>query len=306
MSAKLSVLVPLAITTSAFVSSTVAETDYAAYASGTTYTIGNRVISPATHRIYESLRDGNIGKDPTLVVNQSGTAPWWEDIGATNKWAMFDDQISTPTKADGSLTVVLRPGAFNALYLVGIDATGLSITIKDAPGGNIIHTQTDALEGSQPDDYWDYYFMPFKPQTDFLVEVVDPYAAMELSLTLTSPGTVSCGMLSIGDLRDLGLTQRDAKAKPKSYSYIKTDDFGKTTIKRRRSARDLEASAVIDLAEANSVLATIEAVQDIPAAWIASGTPEFAGLRSFGLGKCELTYGGNNVVLLSTTVQGMI
>ena len=58
----LKVIPPVTITDSILLSSSVPETDYAAWNSGTTYSIGNRVILTSTHKIYESLQNSNLNK----------------------------------------------------------------------------------------------------------------------------------------------------------------------------------------------------------------------------------------------------
>lgn len=310
MSGILSVLAPAPIT-DAILTSTVPEADYAPYAAGTAYTLGARCISTTTHRIYESQQGSNTGHDPTNVANQSGTTIWWNDIGPTNKWAMFDGVVSTQTTIASPLTVVLRPGFFNSIYLAAVDAQQLDITVRDAPGGNIIYAYSAALEASAPSDYYEYFFDRFKPQTDFLAIGIDPFNNAEITLTLSSPGglEVACGVMAVGDLRPLGDTQRGATAKPKTYSYINQDAFGNTTIVRRKATTDMAASATLDISEANSVLATIQGVLDVPCVWVCTDSPQYSGLRVFGLGSGEIKYDDpDNALLcnLSLTVQGLI
>ena len=103
------------------ISSTVPESDYPAWSGSTSYTAGTRCISTVTHRIYECVT-AHSNKDPTNVVNQSGTTVYWLDIGPTNRWAMFDSEVSTQTEVVSPLTVVLHPGSFTGLYLAGLDA----------------------------------------------------------------------------------------------------------------------------------------------------------------------------------------
>lgn len=303
----LSVLAPIPITDALFISSTAPETDYAAWASGTTYASGAFCISTVTHRVYQSQAAGNIGHDPTDINNRAGATVYWTDYGPTNKWAMFDGEASTQTVIASPLTVVLRPGYFNSLYLAGLDAETIAITIKDAPSGATIYSYTGALEGSAPADYYEYFFDRFKPQTDFIVGGIDPYNTMEVTLTLTkTTGPVKCGVLAVGDLRPLGQTQYGAKAKPKTYSYIKTDDFGNTKIVRRKATTDMSATAWMELAEANTVLQTIRDLLDVPAVWIGTDLPEYGGLRVFGLGSGEISYDHPQDCLLSLSVQGLI
>jgi hypothetical protein len=303
----LSVLAPIAITTAMLTSSTVAENDYPAWASGTTYALNAFCISPVTHRVYQSLMDGNVGHDPTDPNNQFGTPAYWLDYGPTNQWAMFDNEASTQTTSASPLTVTLRPGVFTDFYLAGLSATTTTITVKDAPGGNVIFNQTYTLESSKPADYYNYFFDPFKPLTDLLVSGIDPYGLAEVTYSISNgTGAVKCGMVAIGTVKPLGATQYGAKAKPKTYSYIKTDDFGNTKIVRRKRATDMTATSWIALSEANDVLQTIRDLLDVPAVWIGVDLPEYGGLRCFGLGSAELSYDQPDYCQLSLTVQGLI
>ncbi|WP_027864257.1 hypothetical protein [Massilia alkalitolerans] len=306
MTPSLSVLVPVEVDNTTLISSTVPEADYAAWAAGTAYVKDAFCISPATHRIYQCMTP-HTGKNPDDVTNRAGTTVYWLDIGPTNRWAMFDEEVSTQTVAASPLTVVLRPGSFSGLYLAGVDAGSISITVKDAPSGVVIYSYTGQLEGSQPADYDEYFFDRFKPLTDFLASDIEQYNSAELTLTLSSAGgAVKCGVLAIGDLRSLGRTQYGAKAKPKTYSYIKTDDFGRTSIKRRKTAMDMSASAHLDVSEANAVTDIIRSVLDVPAVWIASGLQEYGFLRVFGLGSAEISADGPGRCQLSLNVQGLI
>ena len=305
MSASLSVIVPIAITDANLVSSTVAEADFDTWVVGTSYALGARVV--LGHRIYESMRASNLGKDPRLDINRASPTPWWQDVAPTNRYAMFDNEVSTQTTAMSSMTVVLRPGAFSAVFLAGLDAEQLEITIRESSGGTVIYHHIDGLEGSAPADYLEYYYDRFKPATDFIVTGLDPFSASEITITLSrTSGVVRCGVLTVGDLRPLGRTQYGATAEPRSYSYIKTDEFGKTTIKKRKSAKDMTASAVLDLAEANSVLEILMETMGVPCVWIGTDIPEYAGLRTFGLGTGKVTFDIFNRANLSLTVQGLI
>ena len=77
---------PVSISDATLISSTIAETDYSAWSSGTTYALGDKVILTSTHRVYESLQAANTNHNPTEAAST-----WWLDIGPTNRWAMFDD-----------------------------------------------------------------------------------------------------------------------------------------------------------------------------------------------------------------------
>jgi hypothetical protein len=99
-------LKPVAMTDALLISSTAPENDYAAWASGTTYALAARCISTTTHRIYESVQAGNLNHDPTTDT----TATWWLDVGATNRWKMFDAAVGSQSSLASPLTVVIDPG----------------------------------------------------------------------------------------------------------------------------------------------------------------------------------------------------
>lgn len=297
----LHVLVPVPITDAVLISSTALENDYPVWNTVDTYAKGDRRISTATHRIYESLKDANTNKDPTDINNRVGTSPWWIDSGPTNKHAMFDDEVSTQTIVTSPLTVVLKPGFFNAFWLGGLDAEEMDIVVKDAPGGNVIHTYSGALEGSAPADYYEYFFERFKPKTSFFAQDIDQYLNAEVTLTLNSSSTpVKCGFTAFGDLRPLGATQYGAKVKPRTFSSVKTDEFGRTGIKRRKRTKDMTMTAWIKRDEAKTVLDTITELLDVPCVWV--GPDDIC----FGLGSGEVSFDYPNDCLLTVNVQGMI
>lgn len=307
MSASLSVLVPIPVVGAVLASSNVVESDHAPWAAGTTYAKDVRCISATTHRIYQSAVAGNLGHDPTDIANRTGTIVYWIDVGPTNRHAMFDGEVSTQTSVATSLTVALRPGALNSIFAAGIDAETYSVSLTDAPGGTEVFAASGQLESSAPADYYEYFFDRFMPQTDLLVTGIPPYIGGEVVVTFAKVvGTVKCGVLAVGDLRPLGSTQFGAKAKPKTYSYIKTDDLGNNSIKRRKSARDMSASAKIPIQEANSVLDTVTELLDVPAVWVGTDLPDYSGLRCYGLGSGELTYENAVEALLTINVQGII
>lgn len=309
MTTTLSVLVPITITDAMLTSSTATEPSATetAWNAATNYTVGTRVYRATTHRVYENLVAGIDATLPELATAGYLTTPRWLDYSPTNRWAMFDNQVSTQTSQATPLTVVLQPGQFNSLYLGAIDADSVSVTVKDAPGGNTVFSYSGTLEGSAPDDYYEYFFDRFKPKTDLILSGIDEYISASLTISLTkTSGTILCGILSVGDLRPLGQTQYGAKAKPKTYSYIGIDDFGNNTIVRRKSAKDMSATAWLALSEANSVLDTITALLDVPCVWIASDADEYQGLRPFGLGSAEVSFDYPQDCLLSLEVKGLI
>lgn len=281
------------------------------WASGTTYAAGARVYSASTHRVYESLKDNNVGKDPTLQVNQVSAAgpTWWLDYAPTNRTAMFDGLVNSQTITGTSpLAITLAPGAFNGIGLFGIDADTMTITILDAPGGNVVYSEVGTvLEGSMPEDYYEYFYEPFRPLTQLTRTDLDPYQSSQITLTLTkAAGEVKLGMFAIGDMRPIGIPQRDASVEPTDFSGVKTDEFGRTSVRKRHNATGMSISAVLEKEEANGVLNTLRDVLGTPVVVVGSEAQLYEWMTVFGLLSSRMTPVPYPYATVSLTVKGMI
>lgn len=276
-------------------------------------TLGFRVHSPVTHRVYENLKtDGsNTGKDPTLAVNRTtaaGVGTYWFDVGPTNKYAAFDGRVNTQLSAASPLTIVLTPGAFNQFALLGIDADTIAWTVRDAHGGTVIASlPTTPLEGSMPGDYYEYFFDPFKPQTRYVASDLEPYSSSEITLTLTKgTGPVKLGMFAIGDARPIGIPSRDAVVTPADYSLIETNAYGETTIRKRPFATGMTITTHLEIGEANVVLDTIQQVLGTPVLLIGSKAALYEWMTCFGLVSAQLSAPDHGFAKLSITQKGLI
>lgn len=304
----LSVLIPVDIASgSVFQSSTATEADYAAWSAVTTYALGDRRISTTTHKIYESAAASNLNHDPTDINNRTGSAPWWIEVSPTNRWKMFDGESNSQTTYATPLTVVLRPGFVNSLYAGNLIGDSVTVTMKDAPGGITVFSETIQLENSYPPDWYEYFFSPFSQQPDFLIDAIPPYYTGELTFSLTAgSGDVSCGMFQVGDLRPIGETVYGASADPKTYSYIRIDDFGNNEIVRRKSARDMTVSAIVNIEYANTAIDIMTSVLDVPTLWVATPMAAYSGLRVFGLGSAKYSYDYPLTGKVDVTIKGLI
>lgn len=275
-----------------------------------TYALGDRVHVPAAKRVYESAAANNTGKDPTLPANQfnaAGVATWWIDIGPTNRSAMFDSVISTPTAAASPLEITLVPGAFNGIAMFGLDADSLAVSVTEGESGAPIYSYAAPLEGSQPADYYEYFFEPFKPQTQFIATGIEPYATARVTIRLIKgTGLARIGMLALGDLKPLGVPQRGASVEPVDYSYVSTDQFGNTTVKRRSSATGLAIQCRMDIDDANNVLQTVQGLLGTPVVVIGSQAEKYEALTVFGLISGRLQYDNYAQPTLNLTVKGFI
>lgn len=306
----MNILIPTPITDAMLTSSTIAEPSAAetAWVSGSNYVVGDVRIRTTTHRRYEAQ----------AVITGSATPPEedptrWLDVGPTDRWALFDSEVSTQSRITTPLTYVLRPGFFNAIGLAGLDGALLTITVKDAPGGTVVDTRTLDLT-EPPLDWYDWAFGRINALSKVVVDGFVPYPDAEVTITIAAaPGvSVGAGMLLLGDFVPLagqgpfGGVQQGPSAEPITYSYIATDEFGTTSIKRRKATTDLRCEVVMPRSEADNAVAVLQRVLDVPAFFVPTQAPGYAGLIVFGLGGGAVRYDSFNVAIASVFVKGMI
>lgn len=281
-----------------------------AWSSTPTYTADQMVYKG--NRVYAATgKAGNKEKDPELLVNQfnaAGEANFWIDVGPTNRTAMFDGQITTQSAIASPAVITLRPGAFNGFALFGIDADSYSIEVRDEPGGNIIYSEPmTPLEGSMPGDYYEYFFDRFKPLTQFIRSGIEPYGSSEIKLTLNKgTGPVKLGMFAIGDLKPMGLPQRDAVVSPGGFSYFKQDAYGNATIKKRPNATSMTISCVMDRDLANVVKADIDSISATPVVVVGSEAEMYEWMTTFGLVTADMSPNPYPYVTIKISVKGFI
>lgn len=309
----MNVLVPLTVTDAMLSSATIAEpaAGEAAWSSATAYTVGQRAILVATHRIYECLV-AHTNAIPS--ANLLGPTPKWLDVGPTSRWAAFDGLNNTTSSNTTSMSYVLRPGFFNAIALYGLTGATYTVTLKDAPGGTVVDTRTGSLIEPVP-DWYEWLFSPIQQLSKLVLSGFVPYPDPELTITIAAAASaaVGVGILAIGDLQPLigggaefGGSEFGANAQPVSYSYIKTDDYGVTKIVRRHSATDMTVRVLMPRSYADSALAIVQDVLDVPACWIATDAAGFTGLNVYGLGSGTMSYDSPAHATLNLNVKGFV
>lgn len=304
----MNVLVPITITDAMLHSCSIAEPDTGEqlWVSGATYSQGDVVIRTNTHRKYERVT-GGAGTTPP---EEAGIAVWL-DIGPTNRWSIFDGEVSTQSIGDSPLTYVLRPGFFNGLDFYGLEGEAMTVVVKDAPGGAVIFNWSEPLIEPVP-DWYEWLFSLIVGRTKASFSDILPYPDAELTITITGGAKVKGGLVAIGDRRpfidaeDWGGVLGGASAEPISNSYIKTEFDGTTRIVRRRSATDLRLTIAMPRERADQALALLQEVLDVPCSFTVDSRSGSQGLRAFGLGSGSVSYDSFNTATLTLTVKGLV
>lgn len=294
------VIAPIQITDAMYTSGP-AENDYAAYAAGTTYALGARVIRTSTHRIYESLVASNLGNTPESSPTK------WLDVGPTNKWALFDSVVGTKTSLASPLSITIAPGAVNSIALM--ELVGSSVQVVMTSGGTTVYSKTVNLDASNVSDYYDYFFGPFVQRSEVVLTDLPPYANGIITITLTGSGTVSLGLCVVGLSTLIGNTHYGASAGINDYSLKTTDAFGNTTITKRSYARRVSASLSMLRGDFSRIHRKLSDLRATPCVWVGADDDadnEFGPLIAYGFFKdfsIEVAYVSH--CLCSIEIEGM-
>lgn len=302
----MNIINPITITDAMLTSSTLAEDSTSAWTSAT-YAVGDYCHVVATHRVYKCAVAGSSTISPELDPTN------WVDTRPTNKWAPFDIYTSTAAATVTTMTYVITPGYFNAIALYGLTGTQYTLTVKDVSGGSTIYSSSGYLYGA-PEGWYEYLFGTLRNVDKLVFTDIPPRPAAEITLTITAAASqsVGLGMMAIGDYvslagsGDWGGTQYGASAEPVTYSYIKYNEDGTTTIVRRHSGTNLRVTVTMPREEADAVLQSLQTVLDVPVAWIATSASGYAGLTTFGIGSGSMQYDSYGTANLQINVKGLI
>lgn len=222
---------PITIDDAAFVSSNVAEDTNSVWHNAFTYALGDVVyyVDTNIHGVYKSLAGSNIGNIPSSSPTQ------WQFLYNDNRWAMFDNGVSTLTVNASSIDVVVKPaGRVESVGLINVTAATARLKITDTTDGVVYDQTVPLISTSGITDLYAYMFEPIARLNDYLFTGLPIYYNPTVELILTDAGnTVSIGGAIYGQSKDVGSTQYGASVGIQDYSIKSTDVFGNYSITQR-------------------------------------------------------------------------
>lgn len=260
------VIEPITVTDANLTSSTIAEDDSPAWDGVTTYAIGDRRIYG--HVIYESLTS-NTNKQPDQNPLD------WLNVGATNRWRMFDAKVGTQSTATTSMTVVITPRSANSVALVNVDAAYADIVMTD-PLAGVVYSRTIRLSSTIiSSDWYSYFTDPITARTVFTVTNLPLYPNASISITIRKEigETVSLGSLVVGMVRQWGIRPSiltGATTGIQDYSRKERDQFGNFLIVERAFAKRARWGIILTHREVDAFQSRMAAIRAKPAVFIGS------------------------------------
>jgi len=240
-------------------STTLLENEYLAWASATSYAVGDRVIF--NHRIYEALA-ANSGVQPDSDPTK------WLNLSATNAYALIDNAVTSKTVSGASYTVTLTLNQVVGTIAL-LEVTGESVTVVMTVNGATVYSKTFNIANYGSDDYYDYFFGDVELQHNLIINDLPPYPNSTVNITFNPfDGVTECGMLVIGKPKVLGDTQFGLSLGIQDYSKKTRDTFGHYSFIERSYANLGTFDLKVPTAKVADVRNTLAASRATPALYV--------------------------------------
>ena len=257
--------------------SNIDEDEYPLWGDDTSYSIGDRVIY--AHKIYERIIAGITPTIPNLDQTN------WLDLGATNKYRMFDNIISSVSSRIGGIQFTLTPNqVVNSIAFLNVNASTVRVVMTD-PVDGVVYDQTKELRSSsEVTDYYSYFFSPLVSLTDlntavFLDLPSRPTATITVYIS-SGAALVEVGEVVYGIQSVIGRTNYGTAIGIKSYSRKEVDEFGKVTVVKRKNSKYCEYDVDIDNNNLAYVQRLFQDIDSVPCLFI--GNPDMEELIVYG------------------------
>lgn len=293
------IIKPVEITPAILKSSNVPETDYAAWSAATAYAVGAKATY--NHRNYEALV-ASTGANPETDTSDP---PKWLDLGATNRWRMFDDMVGSLTEQTGSIVVELQPGAvINSVALFNLLGRSATVTLTD-PVDSIVYQRTVSLIDAGVTNWYEWFFAPISRQTDFVLLDLPAYGTATLSVVIdNAAGTAACGHLVMGRQAEIGVALYGSGVGITDYSRKEADAFGNAIVVERSFSKRAEFDVMVDTPQIGRVQRLLAGIRAQPVVWIGAegyeSTVLFGYYRDF-----SISISGPSVSDATITVEGL-
>jgi len=231
----------LTATEAVLTASNVAVDDAAEWSSATSYVQGDQVVVlGTTQRLYEALQSSTDSFPPD---NPSD----WNDLGAVNRWKMFDGGTNTQTVNADTIEITLEPtGIINSFSLFNIEASEARVVMTDDTEGVVFDKTYNLIDNSAITSWYAYFFEPISQSTQITDLSLPAYGSPQIDITLTNTGNdAKCGLTVIGSEADIGTTIFGTSVGIRDFSRKESDEFGNFNVVERRFFRLVDYDARI-------------------------------------------------------------
>ena len=235
--------------------------------SGTTYSQGDIVtVLGTTQRRFESVDDNNEDNFPPDSPND------WLDLGATNRWRMFDGGTGTITTNPESVEVTIEPDGFvNSLSFFTLDASEISIKVTQS--GDLVYEESVKIPLQTSSSNWySYFFKTFGERfRDTVALNIPPVPDPVITITMSREGGVAgIGLILAGRQQPLGTALYGSSVGIQDFSIKENDAFGNPTVVERAFVKRADLDVRLNSQDVSRVQRILAELRATPTVYIGS------------------------------------
>lgn len=244
------------------------------YMASATYTLGARVFLTATGKTYECVQEPAQGKNPA-------TEPlFWLLTKPSNRWSMFDPDISVSTATAGDLTTTLTiPGRVNAMALFNVVGSKIQVTQRSTDG--TVLAKFSKVLRTQPADWYEYFYVEPEQIQDVVFTGFVPSSGSRMEIVITGPA--ACAAVVAGNSFDLGDAEWGATTSIVDYSRKTTTAEGIQSFTPGRFSRRMSVRLEQPRERYPAIQRELEKVRATPCVWIGvPGSETYSPMTIYG------------------------
>lgn len=315
MAKPFTVIIPKTIDDSNFITSSLPESvpgtpapgEPPVWSSGTTYSIGSRVVvTTGYHRIYEAVQA--IDSSPAKDTPPYQLTTHWVEVGPTNRWAAFDTSGGTFSYSSGA-NIVFSFTMDRATSIALVELTARSVRIQaTAPGYPNYYDQTYNLgDRAVINNWYDYFTADSFLATELIITDIPAIPSTTFTITIeNNANPLQVGNFIAGTAIELGNTKYGAKIGIIDYSKKEVNEFGKATIVKRTFSKKMDVTLDVDNGIVDSVAARLNYLRATPCLWVGANGA-FESLTVYGFYRdysVEIAYPTHSICSLQ--IEGLV
>lgn len=302
------VIAPITITDAKLFSTSVPENDYPHWVIGTSYAINAYVIHTATHRVYRSAKSGNISNYPPT---DSGLN--WIEVGATNRWRVFDQKVSNLTTVVGSMQYQIKPTTemISAVGLINVGGATITVETFDSSGVKIFSKVINRFGNSSIVDWYTFFTtdLTLEDVDDTIIDGVNGFSGTTVVITVagvTGSDNVTLGQLVVGTSYELGVTLTGTTIGIIDYSTKERDQYGNAVIVERAFADTVEFQFMLPTDRARRVKSLLSGLRATPALYYVSADLVPYGAQVYGFFQgFDIPLSNDGTCFANLTIEGL-
>jgi hypothetical protein len=249
---------------------------------------------------------GNVGNDPTTDTTH------WVKVGPTNKWAPYDQYITSQATNSSEVVMAIVPGGrVDSLVGLNITASSAQVSMVDAAGVVVYRNTANLTSDSAIQDWYSYFYEPIVRVGDFSFTDLPIAPSATGVITVRVPnanGTAGIGGIVIGLAKEIGTTEASAKVGVTDYSVKTQDAFGTYTITQRAFSKKADFTIHLPTSSVDVLHGLLSQYRATPVVYIGSndGDDQYSSATIYGFYKdfsIDIAYQNYSVCTLS--VEGL-